>query len=121
MLSHDSRLYLTKLTSLKEAIDFLKLLFNIFELPKKVISDRGSAFTSREFDAIINSNNIVHYKVAVAAPWANGIVERLIHSSNLLCKNSWTSHTIGNKYFLSKITYIIIRSIREQNRRCRNF
>jgi len=68
MLSRFTWLHPTKLTSSKEAIDFLKILFDIFGLPKEVISDRGTAFTSREFDAMVNTNNIIHRKVAVAAP-----------------------------------------------------
>jgi len=70
-------LHSMKSTSSKEAIDFLKLLFNIFRLPKEVISDRGIAFTCREFDAMINLNNIVHHKVAIVASWVNGIMERV--------------------------------------------
>jgi len=40
-------LHPTKSMLLKEAIDFLKILFNISGLPKEVISNRGIAFTSR--------------------------------------------------------------------------
>jgi len=66
-------LHSTKSTSSKEVFNFLKLLFDIFGLPKEVISDRGTAFTSRKFNAMVNTNNIIYRKIVVAAPWTNSI------------------------------------------------
>ena len=75
-------------------------------MPKKIISDRGTAFTSREFDAMINSNNIVHHNVAVATPWSNGIVERVNRFlKSILQKLMDEPHDW--KHFLSKAAYII--------------
>lgn len=43
--------------------------------PKKVITDRGTAFTSQEFRKFLEERKINHTLIAVAAPWANGLVE----------------------------------------------
>lgn len=52
-------------------------LFQIFGNPETIVSDRGTSFTSQEFANFINARGIKHRKVAVAAPWANGSVERV--------------------------------------------
>jgi len=70
-------LYPTKTTSSKEAIRHLKSLFNVFGNVKNLVSDRGTAFTSAEFTLFLKSLDIYHRQVAVAAPWANGRVERV--------------------------------------------
>jgi len=49
----------------------------MFGNPKKIVSDRGTAFTSLEFENFLKEKKIVHRLVAVAAPWANGLVERV--------------------------------------------
>lgn len=42
-----------------------------------LVSDRGTAFTSQEFSDFLMSREIKHRQVAVAAPWTNGVVERV--------------------------------------------
>jgi len=70
-------LFPTKSTGSKEAIKHLSYLFQNFNPPICLVSDRGTAFTSQEFAEFLSSHNSVHRQVAVAAPWANGLVERL--------------------------------------------
>lgn len=72
-----SWLYATKSTSSKEVIEHLKPLFSIFGNPRRIITDRGTAFTSHEFSDFVKQIRIKHSQVAVAAPWANGKVERV--------------------------------------------
>ncbi|KMQ88260.1 retrovirus-like pol polyprotein [Lasius niger] len=48
-----------------------------FGNPEVVTSDRGTSFTSQEFSKFLSSRGIKHTLIAVAAPWANGIVERI--------------------------------------------
>jgi len=52
----------------KEVAKYLKNLFVIFDLPKETVSDRGTAFTSTDFDTFISTLKDKHRKVAVAAP-----------------------------------------------------
>lgn len=67
----------TKTTKTPEAISHLSYLFNHFGVPERLVSDRGTAFTAGDFEKFIKQYNIVHVKVAVASPWANGQVERV--------------------------------------------
>lgn len=79
-------LYPTKTTSAKEVIKNLLTLINIFGKPTELVSDRGTAFSANEFQKFVNEHGIKHRKVAVAAPWANGLAERV----NKFLKSSLT-------------------------------
>lgn len=48
-----------------------------FGKPNELVTDRGTAFTSKEFADFIETRGIKHRKVAIAAPWVNGTVERI--------------------------------------------
>ncbi|CAK9796292.1 Pro-Pol polyprotein [Anthophora quadrimaculata] len=71
------KLYATKTTSTKEAIVCLDVYFSHYNRPNLIVSDRGSAFTSKDFQDFLNSNNVRHAKVATASPQSNGQVERI--------------------------------------------
>jgi len=74
--------------------------------PKEIVTDRGTAFTSNEFTNFVNKLQIKHRKIAVAAPWANGMTERVNRFlKSTLCKTldlqtEWKSR-------LGEIQYII--------------
>lgn len=70
------KLYATKTTNASEVIKNLKSYFEYYSRPLRIISDRGSCFTGREFEEFIKEYNIQHVKVATASPQANGQVER---------------------------------------------
>lgn len=70
------RLYPTNSTSTKEVNCALTKHFENYSRPRRIISDRGSCFTSTEFAELITKNNITHVKNATASPAANGQVER---------------------------------------------
>jgi len=74
------RLYPTKTTNTKEVILALKDYFKAYSRPKTIISDRGSCFTSTDFSAFMESQNVKHIKVATGSPQANGQVERVNRS-----------------------------------------
>lgn len=59
------------------AITSLNKLAQVFGYPARIISDRGAAFTSREFKQFCENCTIKHVLNAVASPRANGQVERL--------------------------------------------
>jgi len=42
-----------------------------------IVSDRGTAFTSKDFEEFLKTHNIKHIKVATGSPQANGQVERI--------------------------------------------
>jgi len=70
-------LFPTKSTGSKETIKHLSYLFQNFNPPIYLVSDRGTAFTSQEFTEFFNSYKIIHRQIAVATPWANGLAEKL--------------------------------------------
>jgi len=77
-------LFAVKSTGSKETIRKLEMVCDTFGNPAVIVSDRGTAFTSSDFENFVHSINAKHRKVAVAAPWANGMVERI----NRFLKNS---------------------------------
>lgn len=70
-------LYATKTTSAAEVIDKLKKQSFIFGNPRRIISDRGSAFTSKEFEDYCATENIEHVLTTTGVPRANGQIERV--------------------------------------------
>lgn len=58
-------------------LNVLNELTSYFGLPKRIISDRGTAFTARVFEEYCDDHNIQHVKTAVRTPRANGQVERV--------------------------------------------
>lgn len=63
-------------TKTKNVVRVLKHLFEDFGVPTRIISDRGTAFTSGPFKEFCCSNGIKHVLNAVACPRANGQAER---------------------------------------------
>lgn len=95
-----------KTTNAQETCAQLQLLFEIFGLPKNVVSDRGTAFTSNEFASFLESRRVYHRKVAVASPWANGLAKRV----NRFLKSSLmksVEEPADWKLHLAKIQYVI--------------
>lgn len=98
-------LHAAKSTSAKETIEFLKVIFNTLGKPVELVSDRGTAFTASEFTDFMASVKVKHRKVVVAAPWANGTVERInrfLKSSLIkLIPNAgdWEKH-LGNVQYI---------------------
>ena len=48
----------------------------MYSKPQRLITDRGTAFTSFEFRKFIEDEKIIHVLIAVSTPRANGQVER---------------------------------------------
>lgn len=87
-----TKLYPTKTTSCNEVISHLMVHFSNFSRPSVIISDRGTAFTSADFQTFCKDNDIHHICVATHSPQANGQVERTNRVlgpmiSKLICNN----------------------------------
>lgn len=63
-------------TKSRTTINLLRDVFGLFGAPKLLISDRGTSFTSAEFEEFARTQEIKHIKNAVATPRANGQIER---------------------------------------------
>ena len=70
------KLYPTKTTSTIEVIKWLKQYFENYSKPYRIVSDRGTCFTSKVFREFLEQENIVHVLNATASPQANGQIER---------------------------------------------
>lgn len=68
-------LFPTKSTG--EIVTCFNLIFHLFGFPRRIISDRGTGFTSHNFAKFVSEKNIKHILTAVASPWANEQVERV--------------------------------------------
>lgn len=69
---------LKPLRNLKSTLTIRALgdVFSTFGYPSRLISDRGTCFTSKEFEKFCADSKIKHILNAVASPRANGQVER---------------------------------------------
>lgn len=50
--------------------------FSLFGVPRRLITDRGTSFTSHSFEQFTKDKGIIHVLNAVATPRANGQIER---------------------------------------------
>lgn len=73
-------LFGTRSTGTSEVIDKLNKLAVSFGNPRRIISDRGTAFTSNEFREYCQKENIEHILITTGIPRANGQVERINRS-----------------------------------------
>lgn len=58
------------------AVSALEKVFDIFRSPDRIVSDRGTCFTSHSFKKFCSDKGIKHVLNAVASPQSNGQVER---------------------------------------------
>lgn len=65
-----------KSTKTKHTVKVLENLFYDFGLPSRIISDRGTSFTSTAFQNFCDVHGIKHTLNAVACPRSNGQAER---------------------------------------------
>lgn len=94
------KLYATNKT---DSVGVIKKLSNYFEnysRPRRIISDRGSCFTSEMFKEYLSVNNIEQVLVATGSPQANGQVERINRIFTPMCaklanEKAWHS-TLGD-------------------------
>lgn len=70
-------LYATKSTATAEVLNSLRKQATIFGNPRRIISDRGTAFTSGAFEEYCKSEGIQHVLTTTGVPRANGQVERI--------------------------------------------
>ncbi|GFX37704.1 hypothetical protein TNCV_1261411 [Trichonephila clavipes] len=70
-------LYPVKTVSAESAREKLKQQQKTFGNPIRIISDRGSAFTSKLFNDYCDEENIQHLQIATGVPRGNGQVERI--------------------------------------------
>lgn len=70
-------IYPTKTTNAKEVLDKMHFQQQTFGNPRRIISDKGAAFTSENFEKFCEEEKIEHIKTTTGMPRANGQVERI--------------------------------------------
>ncbi|GFT13271.1 transposon Tf2-6 polyprotein [Trichonephila clavipes] len=70
-------LYPTKSTTAQEVIERLKLQQKTFGNPSRVISDKGGAFRSKEFEDYCADEQISNVQITTGVPRGNGQVDRI--------------------------------------------
>ncbi|XP_070385138.1 uncharacterized protein [Dermacentor albipictus] len=61
-------------------IDCLRDIFSHFGVPRTLVSDNGTQFTSQEFATFADRNNITHLRTAPYHPQSNGAAERAVRT-----------------------------------------
>lgn len=89
-------------TKTQSAIKALEDIFYTFRVPDRIISDRGSCFTSHAFKRFCLDKGVRHILNAVASPRSNGQVERYnrtildsLTAQNLNCDEKEWDDTVG--------------------------
>lgn len=100
------RLFAVKSTTSKETIACLASYFANFSRPIRIISDRGTCFTSAEFAEFTDRLNIKHVKVAAASPQSNGQAERvnriIIPALAKICsEGDWSKKIADVEFFIN--------------------
>jgi len=67
-------------SSSQSTIEKLRQSYATFGIPKVLVSDNGSSFTSREFQEFITQNGIIHKRSSPYHPATNGLVERAVRT-----------------------------------------
>ncbi|KAK9743594.1 Integrase zinc binding domain [Popillia japonica] len=70
------RFFPYKTTKSEEVIKHLQNYFRSYSKPTRIVSDRGTCFTSNQFKEFINDEAITHVLIATNTPRANGQIER---------------------------------------------
>lgn len=70
-------LFPVRSTTSAEVISKLKIVQSTFGNPRRIVNDRGTAFTSKEFTDYLNEHKIGYRPITTGVPRSNGQVERL--------------------------------------------
>nr|XP_023659478.1 uncharacterized protein K02A2.6-like [Paramormyrops kingsleyae] len=73
-------IYPVKAATSQATIEKLRQSFSVFGLPKMLVSDNGTCFTSIEFESFMKQNGIRHVRSAPFHPSSNGLVERAVQT-----------------------------------------
>lgn len=101
------KLYAVRSTKVCEVISKLEEYFAHYSKPLRIISDRGSCFTSHEFESFMTLENITHIKIATATPRANGQIERVnrdltpMLSKLSVSKDKWSKHLLEVEFSIN--------------------
>ena len=73
-------IYPVKTATSQATIERLRQSFSVFGLPKMLVSDNATCFTSAEFESFMRQNGIQHVRSAPFHPSSNGLAERAVQT-----------------------------------------
>ncbi|XP_041651122.1 uncharacterized protein K02A2.6-like [Cheilinus undulatus] len=73
-------IYPMKTSTSQATIEKLRQSFSVFGLPKMLVSDNGTCFTSADFESFMKQNGIRHVRSAPFHPSSNGLAERAVQT-----------------------------------------
>lgn len=82
-------------TDTKAVINMMRELVQYFGTPARIVSDQGTAFTSKAFAEYCSDHSVQHIKNALRTPRANGQVERM---NSLITTFLRTTHVDPRKW-----------------------
>lgn len=101
-------LFPVKGTTAEETVQKLQVVQDVFGNPRRIVTDRGTAFTATLFERYCKDNDIQHVLITTGLPRANGQVERMHRTIiNVLSKlsiekpNEWYKNVSGVQRFLN--------------------
>ena len=95
-----------KNTNHDTVITFLREYINVYGVPEKIKSDRGSAFISKEYKKFCNKQNIIRKYGTPTLHTGTGLVERTIQSLKNLIKAN-LEDTQNLRESLNKALYVL--------------
>lgn len=102
-------LFPVKTTTADETLKKLQIVINVFGNPSRIITDKGTAFTSRIFEEFCHSENIELVHITTGVPRGNGQVERMnrviisvIAKLSIEDPEKWYQHTNKVQQFINK-------------------
>jgi len=72
-----TRIFAARDTVTEGVLESLTSILQMFGLPNRLITDRGTCFTSRKFEDFCDEKGIQHTLTSTRRPQANGQVERV--------------------------------------------
>ena len=85
-------------------IGHLRKIFNVHELPEKVVTDNGANLVSEEFENFLDTQGIQHRKITPYCPQANAEVERF---NKTIEKAIRTAHVEGKDWRTDMFTFLL--------------
>lgn len=108
-----------KSTKTLPVIMMLRDMSTTFGFPLRIVTDRGTAFTSKAFTEFCKTNNIQHILNAVRTPRANGQIERVNQSLNTFLRTT-TNDAKKWDVELTKLQWVINFQINKTTGCCPN-
>lgn len=116
------KLYAVKSTQTSEVISCLESYFSHYSRPIKLISDRGSCFTSGDFEEFIKNQDIQHIKNATSSPQSNGQIERINRVITPMFSKEADENTTSNwVYSLTKVEFALNNTFNRSTGSCPSY